>query len=121
MGLRERKADKLPSNAHRRAPKQEKECAKRIGGTITPRSGAGDVKGDVRIKGYARIECKTTLQKSFSITRELVRKIEEAALASQGELPAFCIEFLNPDGERDCEIAVVPVFVLEMLGLQRTR
>ena len=117
MPLRERKADKLPSNAHRRAPKQERECAARLGATVTPRSGAGDVKGDVRKKGYSRIECKTTLHQSFAITRELVRKIEEAALAS-GELPGVEIEFLHPDGKRDCAVAVVPLYVLEMMGVR---
>lgn len=97
--------------AHDRSRKQEKEVARRIGGNTTLASGALAEKGDVRLKGVARIECKTTMNKSFSVTREMVEKIENAAL-SAGELPALVIEFLSPKGGVQSSVAVVPVWVL---------
>ncbi len=39
--------------SHKRAKKQEQEVAKRLGGRLVPRSGAGDIKGDCRLKGVA--------------------------------------------------------------------
>lgn len=101
--------------AHFRAPDQEREIALRIGGTTTPASGALDIKGDVRIKSVARIECKTTANKSFSVTREMVRKIEEAALGS-GEVPALVVEFISPTGCPELSVAVVPIWVLDSLA-----
>lgn len=77
--------------SHARSKVQEKETAKRLGGNVTRRSGAGLVKGDVRIKNIARIENKTTKHKSFSITTELVDKLE-AAVAGSDEIPFFQIE-----------------------------
>lgn len=101
--------------SHHRSRSQEKELAYRVGGKTTPASGALDVKGDVRVKGVMRIEAKTTQHKSFSLTREMLRKIEDAGLAS-GELPAMEIEF-HDKGKPVYRVAVVPVYVLEMMGL----
>jgi Holliday junction resolvase len=101
--------------AHHRSPKQERELAQRLGGKTTPASGALDIKGDVRIKSVARLECKTTANKSFSVTREMVRKIEEAALGA-GEVPALVIEFLSQTGTPESSVAVVPVWVLDSLA-----
>jgi Holliday junction resolvase len=103
------------SLAHRRAPKQERELAKRSGGRLTPGSGSKTQKGDVRnAYGVFRIEAKTTMKKSFSVTREMVRKIEDASLPN-GEVPAIVIEFLNDEGEPVMEVAVVPTYLLENL------
>jgi hypothetical protein len=101
--------------AHHRSPVQEREIAARLGGKTTPASGALDVKGDVRIKSVARIECKTTANKSFSVTREMVTKIEEAALGA-GEVPALVIEFLSQTGTPESSVAVVPVWVLDAIA-----
>jgi hypothetical protein len=103
-----------PHKAHQRAPKQEKELAKRIGGKTVRGSGCGSEKGDVRIKGVARLEAKTTSHASFSITRDMVRKIETAAM-SCGEVPAIVVEFLSKDGKPMHEVAVVPTWVLNSL------
>jgi Holliday junction resolvase len=73
------------------------------------------VKGDVRKKRVLRLECKCTKNKSFSVTREMVEKIENAALGA-GEVPAILIEFLGPDGKPLHEVAVVPRYVLDSLA-----
>lgn len=102
------------SNSHRRAPKQEKQLALRFAGRTTVASGSKDEKGDVRVKGALRIEAKTTKNKSFSVTLDMVRKIEEAALACD-ELPAMVIEFINDQGKPVAEVAVVPTYALGLL------
>lgn len=102
------------TKSHKRAPKQEKEIAKLVKGRVTPRSGAGHEKGDVRLKGVARIECKTTKNKSFSVTLAMVEALEmEAALA--GELPVFIIEFIDEHGKKIKDLAVCPTYVLDSL------
>lgn len=114
MTLRLPKRLKPVSPAHRRAPFQEKEVAKRIGGRTTKASGASYEKGDARRKGFVRVECKCTSNKSFSITREMIEKIENAALGS-GEIPVIEIELLGPDGRPQHKVAVVPSWALESL------
>lgn len=107
--------DKLKGTAsHRRARKQEKELASRIGGRTTAASGSRDEKGDARKKGVLRLEAKTTKNKSFSVTLEMVTKIEDAALAS-GEMPCIVVEFNDGRGKKLKEVAVVPVYVLDEL------
>lgn len=98
--------------SHRRSKLQEREIAERVQGKITPGSGNQREKGDVRVKGILRIECKTTQCKSFSITRDMISKIEDAALP-HGEIPAIVVEFIDADGNPLKEVAVVPTYVLE--------
>lgn len=94
-----------------RAPKQEQECASKIGGRVTKQSGAGKYeKGDVRLKDLLRIECKTTGNKSFSVTVDIIDKIEDAACAG-GELPVIEVEF-NLYGKT---VYVVPEWALQSL------
>lgn len=102
------------TNSHKRAPKMEKEKAKRLGGALVPGSGVGQTKGDVRLKGIARIECKTTMKKSFPVTVALVEKIENAVVGL-GELPAIIVEFNDGFGKPLKTVAVVPMYVLEEL------
>lgn len=106
--VKERKA--RPSPSHVRSKKQEREIAARL----VPRSGAGEVKGDVRIKNVVRVECKTTKNKSFSVTLDMVKVLEDAAV-STGEMPAIIIEFNDGRGRRISELAVVPTYVLNEL------
>lgn len=101
-----------PSPSHRRAKKQEREAAKRLKGRVTPGSGSGIVKGDVRVMRVARIECKTTKNKSFPVTLELIRKIEEAAL-SGGEAPVLLVGFNDEFGRKLGEVAVIPSYLLD--------
>lgn len=112
--LRRRNRTKNLTASHRRAPKQETEIAKLVNGRKTSASGAKHEKGDVRLKGRARIECKTTKHKSFSVTMDMVERLEEEA-ALAGELPFFVIEFCDDRGRKIKDVAVCPTYVLDSL------
>jgi len=103
-----------PSPSHLRAREQEREAAKRVRGSLTPASGAKDIKGDVRKTGVCRIECKTTKHSSFSVTLDMVRRIEEAALP-YGEMPIILVEFNDGAGKKVAELAIVPSYILDQL------
>lgn len=107
-------ADRSNGPSHRRAKKQERELAKRYGGRCTSASGSKMEKGDVRIPNVLRIEAKTTKYKSFSVTMDMLDKIEHAALSAT-EIPAIVIEFNDGNGRKLREVAVVPVYALEMV------
>ncbi len=77
--------------SHARSKVQEKETANRTGGKVIHRSGAGLIKGDVRIKGVARIENKTTKHNSYSVTTETIDKLY-AAVAGSKEIPIMQVE-----------------------------
>lgn len=96
-----------------RSRSQERELAARGDGKVTPGSGSFGQKGDIaKYNGVYRIEAKTTQKKSFSVTRDMIRKIEDAALPN-GEMPAIVVEFLDELGNPEMEVAVVPVYVLD--------
>lgn len=103
------------TKSHRRAPKQEQSLAARLKGAVTPASGAGLIKGDVRVRRILRLEAKTTKNKSFSVTLDMIRKIEAAA-TSGAELPAMVIEFIDDNGRPIAEVAVVPTYVLDEIA-----
>ena len=112
--LRRRKLTQTGSNhSHRVAVAQERQAARRLGGRVTPRSGAGDEKGDVRLPGVARIECKCTKHASFSVTLDMWDKIEQAALMAD-ELPVMEIRFIGSDGKTRGELAVVPLRLVDL-------
>lgn len=102
------------TKSHKRAPKQETELAARLKGRRVPGSGSKDVKGDVRVTGVARVECKTTKNKSFSVTLEMIEKLEDAATLT-GEMPYFLIEFNDGNGRKIKEVVVCPAYVLDSL------
>ena len=106
--------DRKPHLAQERAPKHEADTAKRLGGSVVKGSGSGFQKGDVRIPGVMRLECKTTLKDSFRLTREIVRKIEDAP-AGTNEIPCIEVEFLNTKGERECAVSIMPTWALETI------
>jgi len=102
--------------SHRRAPNMEKDLAKRMGGRLTPGSGNKHVKGDVqKAFGVFRIEAKCTKHKSFSVTRAMISKIEEAGGLS-GEVGIIIIEFLDERGKPEMEVAVVPTHALPSIA-----
>jgi Holliday junction resolvase len=101
--------------AYQRSRKQEAEVAGRVGGKPTPASGAKAVKGDVQLKRVVRIECKTTANKSFSVTRDMLHKIEDAAL-SGGEVPAIVVEFVNKAGKPIGAVVVMPEWALDLIA-----
>lgn len=97
--------------SHRRSKKQEAEIASRIGGRVTKASGAGDFeKADVRLRGLVRVEAKTTKHKSFSVTGEMLDKIEQQAVVA-GEIPVMEIEIEG--GAR--RVYVLPTWALDGL------
>ena len=98
------------SPAYHRSPKQEKYLAEKFGGETTPASGSKHVKGDVRVSRCMRIEAKTTSSKSFSVTREMIDKLESHSLQA-GEVPVIIVEFLEK-GKPVAEIAIVPTYAL---------
>lgn len=101
--------------SHKRSKKQEKALAGRVGGKLTPASGARDVKGDVRVKGILRIEAKTTKRRSFSVTLDMIAQIEDAAV-STGEMPVIIVEFITPEGKPIKEVAICPTYVLQEIA-----
>lgn len=105
----------MQTPSHARSKNQERELARRLNGRVTRGSGNGNEKGDVRVKGICRIEAKTTMAKSFSVTREMVRKIEEAAI-STGELPVIVIEFISSEGKPLDSVVVMPSWALDIVS-----
>lgn len=110
MKVPKRLAGNTPS--HQRAPVMEKELAVRFGGRLVRGSGSGSEKGDVRVEKLIRIEAKATKHGSFSITRNMVEKIENAALPS-GEVPVIIVEFLDDAGKVLHELAVLPTWAVQ--------
>jgi hypothetical protein len=87
----------------------EKNLAKRTGGYRTAGSGNKLEKGDVRIKGIARLEHKGTVHDSFRVTKTILEKIELAARACD-EVPVLVVDFLDERGNTlGDEIAVLPM------------
>lgn len=79
------------SPSHKRAARQERDLAKQLGGRVTPGSGNLRIKGDVRVTGFTRVECKTTKRRSFSVNMDMLDKIESAAVSAQ-EIPFMEVE-----------------------------
>jgi hypothetical protein len=99
---------KVTDPSKRRAPKQERSLAAKLGGRTTSASGSKSEKGDVRVKGVLRVEAKCTRKKSFSVTLEMIEKITNAAtLTADVEIPAMHVEFLDPNGARLVGLYVV--------------
>lgn len=97
--------------------KQEAKTAERIGGRLTARSGAGDEKGDARRQGVVTVECKSTAAKSFSITMDMIEKLENAACL-RGELPVFHIQFVDAVGNTVKSVCVIPDYALDLVTRQ---
>lgn len=110
MTLRTPKRLQGHTPSHARARMQEKAAAKRIGGTVTRGSGSGRVRGDVRLKGFVRLEAKTTKHRSFSVTDELIDKLE-AAVFGVGEVPIMQIEL----GLGARKVLVMPDWALDLI------
>lgn len=81
LGGQTQNANQRKGRAHERA------SAKRFGGDLVRGSGAGSVKGDVRKYRVFRLENKTTKNKSFPVTADLIRKIEASVPLGSSEVP----------------------------------
>jgi hypothetical protein len=111
MSLVKPKRLRLSDHAKNRSKPQEEELACLFGGRVTKGSGNKNEKGDVRVSRFIRIEAKCTSNKSFSITREMIKKIEDAALGG-GEVPTIIVEFLGPNGAPQTSVAIVPLWAI---------
>ena len=106
--------ERFKSISHKYSPKQEKNLSKKLGAVLVKGSGCGDDKGDVKIDGVVRIECKSTIQKSFRLTKEILRKVGDAAMGT--EVPVVQLDFINPDnGDLEESCYVVPAWAMESL------
>lgn len=94
MSLATPKRLKGMSPSHARARAQEKEVAAQIGGTLVRGSGSGYMKGDVRLTGKLRVECKTTAHASFSVSAKLLDKMD-ASVFGANEIPVMVVELLG--------------------------
>ncbi len=105
---------KYPKGQNRRyraanySPKQECRVAKLVGGKNTPASGAKEIKGDVRLKGLLRIECKATEKSIYLLSYRVIDKIKEQAL-SCAELPCVQVDFIGDISKK--------VYIMEMFTL----
>lgn len=100
--------------AYHASAKLEKRVAKETGGRRTSGSGNQREKGDVRIRGVARLEHKATVKDSFRVTKNMLKKIENSAIAN-GEVPALVVSFLDEHGNIIDELAVIPYQSLKVL------
>jgi hypothetical protein len=93
------------NKAKLRSREQEKQVAKDLSGRITPGSGCGNLKGDVRVRGSYRIECKNTQKNSYSLKRSEIEKIEDQAV-TYSETGIMIIRF-NKNEEHNTDKQVV--------------
>jgi hypothetical protein len=109
--------DSVQSPAYHASKKLEKKLAKKVGGYRTAGSGNKHEKGDVRKRGLARLEHKATQAASFRVTKEMLHKIEMAAVGCD-EIPALIVDFLDERGKSTGqEVAVIPMsYLMELLN-----
>jgi len=91
----------------RRSRKQELDIAEKTGGKRHKASGAiAGLKGDARKKGVYRAEGKLCTNKSFSLSREILDKIQSEA--SYPEVPAVVVTFIDKFTlqEKDCWVVI---------------
>lgn len=101
--------------AYKRSRGQERDTAKSLkGGRLIPASGAKFRKADVEVVNLARVECKATGAKSFSVTREMIRKVEDAGLMSN-QIPYLEIEFVDNKGKTQESACVISRHALTIL------
>lgn len=98
---------------------QERRIAKETGGKLTRGSGSGNEKGDVRMRDVFRLEAKTTIHKSFSVTAEIIDKLEAAVPVGSREIPILQVDIMNGAKSMICFPAWCLPDILE--ALQRGR
>lgn len=83
----------------KRSIRQERRVASETGTSVVPASGAmPSMKSDTRLPGTLRLECKSTLKKSFPLTSRDVEKIQLEALGGGLEEWAMQIEMRRANG-----------------------
>lgn len=106
------------SPAYRRSKKQEKRIARKLGAQTVSGSGAGAIKGDVRLRHVTRLEAKTTDHKSFRVTSDMFEKLQLNA-AGADELPVIAIEMPGPDGRLQTFAIMLMSDLEEVLSRQK--
>lgn len=82
----------------RRSRLQERRVAKDLDGRVQPASGAmSHSKGDVRVVGTIRAECKFTNARQYTLKKSEWEKIKGEANRA-GETPVMQVEFASPAG-----------------------
>lgn len=90
----------MKSQSQRRSQQQERSVAEDLNGRVQKASGATDfAKGDVRVVGEERVECKTTSAKSFSLKLSELEKIQGEALRGGAEAWSMQVEFQGQLGK----------------------
>lgn len=103
----------------------EARVSKKIGGRLTPASGAmegakGDFNLDVNEDYLFKMECKATNSKSMSLKYEWLCKIRNEALETN-RIPALTISFVDPKGRAvpNGDHVVIPLWLFtELIGKQ---
>lgn len=97
-------ADNIGPSMRKISDRQEKKNARAFGARRTISSGSTPFdKGDVKIRGELRMECKSTESASYGLKRAELEQL--ASQAKDDEIPVFVIEFR---GDRPTEYAVIP-------------
>lgn len=78
----------------RLARRQESVTATKHGGRVTPASGSGSVKNDIRNTEWS-LEVKSTSKRSYSVSLDTLAKAEKNAL-EDGRRMALVLAFLTP-------------------------
>lgn len=90
-----------------RSREQEKLVAKDLSGKVTPGSGCGNLKGDIRVEGSYRVECKNTQKNSYLLKREDIEKIEDQGI-TYSEIGFMVIRFnRNEEHKTDKQVVVI--------------
>jgi len=109
-----RKSRIYKSASHANASKQESKQVKVLGGEAVRGSGCGFDKADTKIKDVLRLECKSTINKSFSVTKKILDKVNNACMGT--EIPAVHVELVNKDsGDVTDACYIIPVWAMEIL------
>jgi hypothetical protein len=81
----------------REARRQENITAVKHGGKVTPASGSGSVKNDVRNDEWS-FEVKSTSNRSYSISLDTLARLEDNAL-QDGRRMALVVSFVTRTGQ----------------------
>lgn len=94
----------------RRSRRQELDMADALAGRVQPGSGSlPHAKGDVRVRGKYRVECKFTRFKSYVLKLETLDKIRSECATD--ETPVLDLAFLDSNGKLDDHWVAVPYSV----------
>lgn len=84
----------MKSHGQRKSKLQESRVAEELGGRVQPASGATRFeKGDVRVRGSVRAECKTTSKQEYALKYKELLKIQKEAISGGLEVPVMQVEF----------------------------